>query len=188
MPSACDGPDAIRVATGRPWWPVLEQRVLEPLGLAQTVLPTVEDVPTVAAGHVDLDRDATRESLAGRPYDSVVTDAGAAGGLVSTAGELTAFARGAFGGALLSEASLRDMTTVEREGHEPQPGLGVFVQRPDLRTRVTGHTGGGIGYSSVLWYAPEHDLAIAVLVNDSVAEPEDLAELLLRQVLRHDAA
>ncbi len=180
--------EVIEAATSRPWWQALEQQVLEPLGLEQTVMPTVDEVPTIASGHADLDRDATRDSLAGRPYGSVVTAAGAAGALVSTAEELTVFARDALGDGLLSEASLQEMTTVEHEGYEPQYGLGVFVHKPDLRTRVIGHTGGGIGYSSVLWYAPEHDLAIAVLVNDSVAEPEDLAELLLRQILRHDPA
>ncbi len=176
--------EVIAAATGRPWWQALEQRVLEPLGLEKTTMLSVDEVAAVAAGHADLDRDAVRDSLARRPYHSVVTAAGAAGALVSTAGELTTFAHGAFGGTLLSDASLQAMTHVEPEGYERQYGLGVFVQRPDLRTRVIGHTGAGIGYSSVLWYAPEHDVAIAVLVNDSVAEPEELAELLLRQIHR----
>lgn len=175
--------EVIRVVTGQPWWQALEERVLEPLGLDRTMLPDGEEPPALAVGHTDLDRDATRDSLAGRPYESVVTAAGAAGGLASTAQDLTAFARGVLGGTLLSGQTLTTMTDVERVGFEREYGLGVFVQKPDLRTRVIGHTGGGIGYSSALWYAPEHDLAIAVLVNDSVAEPQDLAELLLRRVV-----
>lgn len=177
--------EVIRAATGRTWNELLEERVVEPLRLERTLLPTDGDEPVVAAGHTDLDGDANRDGLAGRPYASVVTAAGPAGGLVSTAADLTAFARGVFGGSLLSPETLAAMTRVERIGYEREYGLGVFVHQPDLRSRVIGHTGAGIGYSSVVWYAPEHDLAIAVLVNDSIAEPEDLAELLLRQVLRH---
>lgn len=178
--------EVIRVVTGQPWWRAVEERVLEPLELDRTMLPNGEEPPALASGHTDLDRDAMRESLAGRPYESVGTAAGAAGGLVSTTQDLTAFARGVFGGTLLSAGTLDAMTHVERVGFEREYGLGIFVQQPDLRTRVVGHTGGGIGYSSSLWYAPEHDLAIAVLVNDSVAEPQDLAELLLRRLLRQD--
>jgi len=179
--------EVIRAATGKTWDEVLQERVLDPLGLERTLLPTDGNEPVVAAGHTDLDRDANRDSLAGRPYTTVVTAAGPAGGLVSTAEDLTAFAHGVFGGSLLAETTLEAMTRVERIGYEREYGLGVSVHQPDLRTRTIGHTGAGIGYSSVLWYAPEHDVAIAVLVNDSVAEPEDLAELLLRQVLRQPA-
>ncbi len=176
--------EVIRTVTGQPWDQALQERVLDPLGLENTMLPNDEEPPALAAGHTDLDRDATRDSLAGRPYDTVVTAAGAAGGLASTAQDLTAFAHGVFGGSLLSAETLETMTSVKRVGFEREYGLGVFVQQPDLRTRVIGHTGGGIGYSSALWYAPEHDLAIAVLVNDSVAEPQDLAELLLRRLVQ----
>lgn len=40
------------------------ERVLDPLGLEHTMLPHDEEPPALAAGHTDLDRDATRDSLA----------------------------------------------------------------------------------------------------------------------------
>jgi multiple sugar transport system substrate-binding protein len=91
---------------------------------------------------------------------------------------------GVYGGELLSAASLAAMTKVDRIGYEREYGLGTLVHQPDLRTTVVGHTGGMIGYATVVWYAPEHDLAIAVLVNASEGEPEDLAQLLMREILR----
>jgi hypothetical protein len=36
------------------------------------------------------------------------------------------------------------------------------------------------GFRSALWYSPRHDLIVVVLANDSRANPQDLAELVLR--------
>jgi D-alanyl-D-alanine carboxypeptidase len=175
--------EVIRAVTGRAWHEAVTEQVLAPLGLDDT-LWSVEGVPGMAPGHSDLDRDGFRDGLAGRPLESLFSMADAAGGLVSTAEDLTTFAAGVYGGELLAAESLAAMTTVDRIGYEREYGLGTLVQQPDLRTTVVGHTGGMIGYATMVWYAPEHDLAIAVLVNDSTGEPEDLAQLLLRHILR----
>jgi D-alanyl-D-alanine carboxypeptidase len=175
--------EVIRAVTGRAWHEAMADEVLAPLGLDDTQW-SPGGVPGMAPGHSDLDRDGFRDGLAGRPLESLLTMADAAGGLVSTAADLTTFAQGVYGGELLSAESRTAMTTVERIGYEREYGLGTLVQQPDLRTTVVGHTGGMIGYATVVWYAPEHDLAIAVLVNDSAGEPEDLAQLLLREILR----
>ncbi len=127
--------EVIRAATGKTWDEVLEERVVEPLELERTLFPIAGNEPVVAAGHTDLDGDANRDSLAGRPYISVVTAAGPAGGLVSTPQDLTAFAQGVFGGSLLSEDTLAEMARVERIGYEPEYGLGVSVHQPNLRTQ-----------------------------------------------------
>lgn len=177
--------EVIEAVTGGPWWQALNELVATPLGLSATMFP-VEGTPArLVTGYADIDRDAFVDSLAGRPFGSVITSAGAAGGLVSTPDDLTLFARSVFAGDFLSAGSKAAMIAVGQAGYEREYGLGMAVHLPDLRTRVAGHTGTMIGYSSLVWYAPDHDLAISVLVNDGMAAPEDLAELLLREVIRH---
>jgi D-alanyl-D-alanine carboxypeptidase len=175
--------EVIRAVTGHPWHEAVTNEVLAPLALDDTQW-SPDGVSGMAPGHSDLDRDGFRDGLAGRPLESLFTAADAAGGLVSTAADLTTFAHGVYGGELLSAASLAAMTKVDRTDYEREYGLGTLVHQPDLRTTVVGHTGGMIGYATVVWYAPEHDLAIAVLVNASEGEPEDLAQLLMREILR----
>lgn len=96
-------------ATGQRVDAQLWQRVVEPLGLAGTTLPTADPYlrGPHASGHV-------REA-AGSPYREVTTlspsEAWTAGGMVSTATDLVAFLDGLFGGRLLSDAALARMTT-----------------------------------------------------------------------------
>jgi D-alanyl-D-alanine carboxypeptidase len=85
---------------------------------------------------------------------------------------------------LLEDATLVAMSV---EGpHHPRTsnyGLGVEIQRRDYRTTTVGHGGFLPGFRSTLRYLPEHDLLVVALVNDSLADPDDLAELAYRSVL-----
>lgn len=99
-----------------------------------------------------------------------------AGGLVSTAPDLIAFARGLFGGALFDDpASLVAMTT-------PAPGssygLGVMLQGG-----YVGHAGGIAGFRSVLNYAPEFDTVVVILYNHDAAAPEQSQADMMNPVL-----
>jgi D-alanyl-D-alanine carboxypeptidase len=99
-----------------------------------------------------------------------------AGGLVSTAPDLIAFARGLFGGALFDDPeSLEAMTT-------PAPGsaygLGVM-----LRGEYMGHAGGIAGFRSVLNYAPELDTVVVMLYNHDAADPEQSLADMMNPVL-----
>ncbi|MBK7915283.1 MAG: serine hydrolase [Chloroflexi bacterium] len=92
--------------------------------------------------------------------------------MVSTAADLTTFARGLFGGALFDEPeTLASMTT-------PAPGssygLGVMLQGD-----YVGHAGWIAGFRSVLNYAPELDTVVVMLYNHDGADPEQsLADVL----------
>ena len=59
-------------------------------------------------------------------------------------------------------------------------GLGMEMTKPDLVTTAWGHGGFLPGFRSTLWYVPSRDLTVVVLANDSSANTEDLAELLVR--------
>lgn len=141
--------------------------IYEPLGMTSTFLDCYEapliDVVHGYTGLGDAMSDVTEL------HESI---GWSAGGLVSTAPDLIAFARGLFGGALFDDPeSLTAMTT-------PAPGssygLGVMLQG-----NYMGHAGGIAGFRSVLNYAPEFDTVVVMLYNHDAAAPEQsLADVL----------
>jgi len=99
-----------------------------------------------------------------------------AGGLVSTAPDLIAFARGLFSGALFDNPeTLAAMTT-------PAPnsayGLGIMLQDGYM-----GHAGGIAGFRSVLNYSPEFDTVVVMLYNTDTTGPEQIQADMLNPVL-----
>jgi hypothetical protein len=48
---------------------------------------------------------------------------------------------------------------------------------------VLGHIGGYGGFRSVLWYAPESGVVIAIGLNQAQTDPNDLAAAVLDRVL-----
>jgi D-alanyl-D-alanine carboxypeptidase len=157
----------IETAAAMPLAEAYSTHIYEPLGMASTFLDCYEDpVIDVVHGYTVFE-DATADLT--ELHESV---GWSAGGLVSTAPDLIAFARGLFGGALFDDPeSLVAMTT-------PAPGrpygLGMFIQEDYL-----GHTGYIAGFRSVLNYAPEFDTVVVVLYNNDATDPEQaLADML----------
>lgn len=134
-------------------------RIFEPLGMESTHLDCYEDaVIDVVHGYTGtrtdmVDVTALHEAAAW-----------SAGGLVSTAPDLIAFARGLFSGALFDDpASLMALTTPGKYGNY---GLGVMFESIFL-----GHGGGIAGFRTLLHYAPNLDTVVVVLYNTDSAEP-----------------
>ncbi|MBK7897850.1 MAG: serine hydrolase domain-containing protein [Candidatus Promineifilaceae bacterium] len=150
----------IEAAAQMPLAEAYRTHIYEPLGLTSTFLDCYE-APVVdlvhgytASGDTMTDVTELHESVGW-----------SAGGLVSTAPDLIAFARGLFGGALFDNPeSLAAMTT-------PAPGstygLGVMLQQEYM-----GHAGYIAGFRSVLNYAPELDTVVVMLYNSDTADPE----------------
>ena len=180
--------EVVRVATGISWADQVRTRLLDPLGLRDTYVAGADDAthqPPVVPAYFDVDGDGFQENVeTGGPWPAQETTEGAAGAMVSTAEDLITFGDALFRGGLLDEASVTAMT---REGpHHPRNsnyGLGVEVQRRDYRTTTWGHGGFLPGFRSTLRYLPEHDLLVVALVNDSLADADDLAELAYRPLL-----
>jgi D-alanyl-D-alanine carboxypeptidase len=95
-----------------------------------------------------------------------------AGGIVSTAPDLVAFARGLFGGALFDDPeSLVAMTT-------PTPGSS-YGQGITVQAEYMGHAGYIAGFRTLLSYAPAFDTVVVMLYNNDAADPEQgLADML----------
>jgi D-alanyl-D-alanine carboxypeptidase len=176
----------IDAVTGSTWAAEVRSRILEPLQLTHTFAAGMEAVPGgVLPGYIDVDMDGEVENVeTGKPWTSLDTTEGAAGAIVSTAGDLATFAEALFGGRLLRQTTLHEM--VAPGPHHPRNsnyGLGVTISSPDYRLTTWGHGGFTLGFISVLWYLPQHDLVVAVLANDVRTTPSDLAELVVRAEL-----
>ena len=173
--------EVIRDVTGTTWWEQVRSRILDPLAMDATYIAGFEQGPAAVDGLADLDDDGYEETISGGPWPALDTSEGAAGAIVSTAGDLLTFGRALAGGELLSARSRRLMTThLPRSPRLAGYGLGAEVAHPDYVTKVWGHGGSLPGYRSLLWHVPSAGVTIAVLTNRYRANPADLAELVMR--------
>jgi len=177
--------------TGNPLAVEFRRRILDPLGLAQTVFTPDEPIPGVLAhgysDNVDLS-------------DAPMTVAFGTASIVSTAGDLQRFAEALFTGALLKPESLAEMEQfVDGRGQYGMPelayGLGVMRNRlpvgpapdgsarPAAASTVLGHIGGFGGFRSAVWYVPESGITIALGFNQAAADPNRLASRVLQAIL-----
>lgn len=175
----------IEQVTGAPWWQEVRARILEPLAMSSSYMSGVEDpIGELSPGYFDIDNDGFTEEVP-HPWPALETSEGASGALVATAPDLITFMEALARGDLISESSLREMTTPGvYSSRFTGYGLGLEVLQPDFETTVWGHGGYLPGHRSILWHVPEHDLTLAVLTNESRSRPDALAELLLRIAMR----
>jgi len=99
------------------------------------------------------------------------------GGLSATAKELSLFPYALVEGDLISEESLNAMKVVSKFSNGLETSYGLGMRRGDFEgLEVFGHTGGHIGFWTVLAYFPEKDTVITVFVNTQ-AQPSDALQI-----------
>ncbi|CAN0605539.1 unnamed protein product, partial [Ectocarpus sp. 12 AP-2014] len=98
------------------------------------------------------------------------------GPVITTVGDLEAFARALFASQrIISFASRDDMTTPS--ALEPYYGLGVGLDEDDFGI-FYGHSGGYDGFEADLRYYPDHDLVLTYLTNGNQLSDSDLLDLV----------
>jgi CubicO group peptidase (beta-lactamase class C family) len=151
-------------AGGAPVSQQIRERFLEPLGLLDTVYQPDEQPPADAAhGHWDYGTgyaDHTRDAPV-RPFMAAVSVADAAGAIASTARDLSVWADALYGGKVLSDESLAQMTTFLAPGRY---GLGTDVAT-FAGHRGQGHRGGLRGFEASMWYFPREGVSFVLLSN-----------------------
>jgi D-alanyl-D-alanine carboxypeptidase len=169
--------------TGSPLANQIDERIVQPLELTDTVLPHGGD-RSIPGGH-PLGYHPDPES--GDLVDTTELDPGAtwaAGGMLSTPSELNTFMQALFAGKLTSDAALEEMlTTVPAEEDVwPGSGYGLGVQSYPLSCGgvAWGHGGDILGYETRnAVNASGHAVTIAVTALPStVIDPTDEAALL----------
>ena len=164
-------------------------RFFEPLGLRDTWYQLEATPPSfVAHGYrfAAAGPDATPIDLTDGsaivPFTSVVTAAAGAGGIASSASDLSRWARALYGGDVLgpqARSALVDPSATRRFKPSVPYGLGAQVIDIDGR-RTYGHSGRLLGFRAALRYLPDHDLSIAVVTNQSRADPAVILRALLK--------
>lgn len=167
----------IEVVAARPYRRVVEQRLLEPLGLAATGFD--ESVPAaggIVTGHRRHAGGWEPLPLSGPGAFSPI------GGLFSTVADLAAWAgwlarafhapadTDAADDAVLSAASRREMQQLHRldqdvSGRPTGYGFGLFVEQYSPTSRVVSHSGGYPGFSAHMRWSLEHRFGLVAFEN-----------------------
>jgi CubicO group peptidase (beta-lactamase class C family) len=162
----------IQRLTGQPYEAVLQDRVLDRVGLHDTGSDANRTLlKGRASGYVALT--PIPQTPAGTPAPLPTTPAAirnadfvdmsvptGAGALYTTTGDLLRWERALFGGALLTPASLAKMTTP----HAGNYGYGLFIGQYDGLSQIS-HGGSINGFLSSMSYFPELDVVVVVLSN-----------------------
>lgn len=162
--------------TGKPWFLLLQERLLTPLQLDGTLPSSRRDLPGLANGH--------RSGIAFGKGDTVVDGRYfvhpgfeyCGGGVCSTTLDLARWCKELFAGEVIPK-ELREAHVTGVKAHRQvseQYGLGCFLMQ-SKHGAAFGHSGIMPGYLSMMsWYA-EHKLAVAVQFDtDDVRQVGDL--------------
>jgi D-alanyl-D-alanine carboxypeptidase len=186
--------ELVRAVTGHPLATEVRDRLLDPLGLKDTWYQVAEKPRTattrgyrlVAGSGGDVRAVAVARSTGVMPFRSVVTAAGGAGSIASTALDTARWMQAFAGGRVLSPsmqaAMLADVANTRALDAGIPYGLGIQEVPIDGRTAL-GHSGRYLGYRNVVRYLPSEGVTIAVLTNQGVYDPAKIATALLRIVL-----
>jgi CubicO group peptidase (beta-lactamase class C family) len=171
----------VEQASGQSYQDFLAERILSPLGLAQT---TVGGAPHAAAR-------GYRDGQPVVPFD--LDTMPGTGDIWSTATDLTRFTTALHGGELVAASSLQAMCTAhaasdDDDGGEPRlitTGYGYGMRTGMFAGHAAWyHTGDNPGYLSLACWIPDRSASIVILVNDEAASIRDLLRQLLPAALQ----
>ena len=120
------------------------------------------------------------------PFTSVVTAAGAAGSIATTATDLASWARALYGGDALDRATRDAMfdDVLRTAKLKPAIGYGLGVQSVTVDGfPAVGHSGRYLGARAVFRWLPVQGVGIAVLTNQSRSDPNPILASLLKIAL-----
>ena len=169
----------IEKVSGRAYAEQLRKELCEPLGLART--------------RYDSNRDLIKNRAQGYGWDGAqlvndqilgMNQPGAAGGILSTAGDLVRWQMALSSGKVVRPDAFERMCTpaVLPNGHDTGYGFGLRKDELAGRPRVW-HGGGIFGFNSILFWLPGDDLHVAVLSNGEAFSSSKLADEIAYAVL-----
>ncbi len=167
----------IERVSGVPYAKYLQDEFFRPLKLTHTRYDTASDViPGRARGYGVID---------GKPVNAQylsMTIPYAAGGLLSSAGDLVRWQLALISGKVVSPESYKQMTTPAKlaDGSSAQYGFGLFMSEVDGHPNFM-HEGGIPGFNSILVYFTNEKLSIAVLSNSPAASAGQIAADIARE-------
>jgi CubicO group peptidase (beta-lactamase class C family) len=172
----------VETASGMTYPQYVERSFFQPLGMTSTgICHGVPGLARRAAGYFVRNGETRRAPEIVGP----VVDLGS-GALCSTAADLATWLQALHGGRVLSPSSYAEMIrpATLADGTPLRYGMGVAVRQDARGNPYFGHAGEITGYAaSASWY-PEAQMAIVVLMNNSIdSSPTGLADQLAGQLL-----
>jgi D-alanyl-D-alanine carboxypeptidase len=168
---------------GEPIARQLRQRFFEPLGLDDTVYQPAQKPRADAAhghwatpggGYMDHTKDSPYV-----PFMAAASIADAAGAMASTARDLATWAAALYGGDVLGDEMLAQMTDFQRPGwYGLGADVGLFAGH-----RAYGHRGGIRGYESSMWYFPHSGVSVVLLSDQGNWLTDPVMDKLVEAVL-----
>jgi D-alanyl-D-alanine carboxypeptidase len=167
--------------TGSTYYAEARRRILEPLGLRNTIPSDNPDLPGVVNGYA-----GARNDLGG--YDASIVNGRMAvnpglewtgGGIASTADDLARWAKLLYEGKAFDPSLLSALLdgVPARLGRDVRYGLGVML-RPTALGVTYGHSGFFPGYSTEVMYFPDLRVAVAIEANISSPTPRGIVPFL----------
>jgi CubicO group peptidase (beta-lactamase class C family) len=158
--------------TGRPWWELARERILEPLGMSSTEPVITDDVrPKLAQGWVPPidDRPWHPDHGLAHPgwYESYTAD----GTIASNATDMAAYVRMYLndGGEVLRPEDVQRMTRGDIDDPDTgsRYGFGLWVLERDGH-RLVGHSGSLPGFRSMILFDRERGFGAVMMTNGAV--------------------
>ena len=157
-----------------------QSRIIDRLGLENTTFPDNSDMTgEYSHGYMADEESGELEDITGTFDPSL---AWAAGAMISNLDDLKIWARAVAGGDLLSEDAQRDRLSwvdAEMGGLDFQYGLGIGHMEG-----FVGHGGDVPGYTSAMFYKPDKDATVIVLLNKNPNEEETAGLRLFIEIAR----
>jgi D-alanyl-D-alanine carboxypeptidase len=174
----------------------LQRRILQPLGLDDTQLPTTQRAlgGPHARGYAPPDKDWQLSDGPARLVDVTEMDTSwgwAAGAMVSTTADLARFYQALLGGQLLPPELLKQMrTTVDASqlGHGARYGLGLEVLRLGCGMELWGHGGSLEGYQTTAFSTPDADRQLVMATNLNPEPESGAATAAVENLLRREVS
>jgi CubicO group peptidase (beta-lactamase class C family) len=170
----------IERVTGRAWFSEVEDRIQVPLGLDRTIWPG--DSPEIPEPHANGYELFTGET--DLVDVTLVRDADASGGIVSTTADLNRFFRALLAGTLLATGELAEMqrtvpvsADIEQFWPGARDGLGLFSRPLSCGGVYWGHSGDQLGYMTRVGI--QADARRSIVLSASTEMQDSLEHVLL---------
>jgi D-alanyl-D-alanine carboxypeptidase len=167
-------------AAQKPLKVLFQEYIFTPAAMNDSYLEKRDDT-RVARSYFDLYGDG--QLLDVSDWEKEYDDGGAAGGVLTTVQDLLKFSEALFGGKLLNEQSLSEMTTSVKlpqcPGGDCEYGLGLTTWVFETGASL-GHNGGVIGIDAIWLYFPERKATIITYLNRGINTDKRIVERLLR--------
>ena len=153
-----------------------EDRIFDVLNMQDTYYePIAETTGSHIPGYTDVNGDGTIESTS--PYDD---GRGLADlGMIASAIDLGKIAPAFYNRALSGENGRFELITTNDMGNGTGYGIGI-MQRDSAYGEMWGYDTTSFGFTSQMWYLPQHEVTVIVLINH---EQPELATTLVKNAL-----